>query len=55
LLPTITALGDVVGSAWSYDSCDSCHKRKIAETCGVSIKYTVPRITSNCATATSWK
>ena len=43
-LTTITALGDVMGNTRGYDACDSCHNRRIAETKGLSIKYTVPRI-----------
>jgi len=43
LLSTVAALGDVVGYARGYNSCNSCHGWTIAETGSLSIKYTVPR------------
>lgn len=43
LLTAVAALGDVVGYAGGYNSCNACHTRKIAEIRLLSIIYTVPR------------
>ena len=43
LLAAVATLGDVVGYAGGYNSCNACHVWRIAASRCLSIIYTVPR------------